>query len=449
MNRIASRAKALILLVLVLVGGVSFFLAEFVSESGNWIVSQGSPHVYNGNNIGCGVVVDRDGTLLLDMTDGRDYSNLSALRKATVHWLGDRYGSISAPALSQYAEAMAGYTLAGGVYSYGDTGSVAELTLSAKMQLAALEAMEGRKGTVAVYNYKTGQLLCAVTTPTYDPDDVPSEALDGMYLNRFTQASYIPGSIFKVVTLAAALEEIPDIEKKTFVCTGSYKIGTEEVICEGAHWEQSLKSAFRNSCNCAFGQIALMLGAEKLEAYVEKFGVVKSVSFDGITTQTGNFCAVGEADLNVAWSAIGQHLDQINPCAYLTFMGAVANDGVVTTPYLVEKITAGGKPAYDAVPRTEGRILSQKTAAILREYLRFNVTDKYGAENFPGLAVGAKTGTAEVGGDRKPNAMLAGIVENEELPLAFIVCVEDGGYGRTTCIPIIARVLEEAQKTLN
>ena len=448
MNRIASRTKALILFVLVLVGGFSFFLAEYVSEGKNWTVHSGSPHVYNGDNISCGIVVDRDSTLLLNMADGRAYSNLPALRKAMVHWLGDRYGSISAPALSHYADAMAGYSLVDGVYSYGQTGSVAELTLSAKLQTVALEAMGDYKGTVAVYNYKTGQLLCAVTTPTYDPDNVPAEALEGMYVNRFTQSSYIPGSIFKVVTLAAALEEFPAITEQTFVCTGSYKIGTEEITCEDPHWEQGLKYAFRNSCNCAFAQIALQLGAEKLEAYVEKFGVIKAVSFDGITTQTGNFCAVGEADLNVAWGAIGQHLDQINPCAFLTFMGAIANDGIMTAPYLVEKISGDGKTVYDAVPRTEGRILSQKTAAILQEYLRNNVTDKYGAENFPGLTVGAKTGTGEVGGDLKPNAMLAGIVEDEEFPLAFIVCVENGGYGRRVCVPIAAKVLEEARKVL-
>ena len=151
MNRIASRTKALILFVLVLVGGFSFFLAEYVSEGKNWTVHSGSPHVYNGDNISCGIVVDRDSTLLLNMADGRAYSNLPALRKAMVHWLGDRYGSISAPALSHYADAMAGYSLVDGVYSYGQTGSVAELTLSAKIQTVALEAMGDYKGTVAVY----------------------------------------------------------------------------------------------------------------------------------------------------------------------------------------------------------------------------------------------------------------------------------------------------------
>lgn len=451
MNRIASRATALILIVAVLLGGFGFFLAEYFAQAEDWVVFPGSPHVYNGGNIGCGVVVDRDGVLLLDLNDGRTYSGAETIRKATVHWLGDRRGSISAPALAHYAGAMLGYDMLNGIYNYGQTGGVAELTLSARVQTAALEAMGEYKGTVAVYNYKTGQLLCAVTTPTYDPDNVPDlteeETLEGMYLNRFIQSVYIPGSIFKIVTLAAALEEDPSIVQQNFPCTGSYQIGTEEITCEDPHWDQTLQEAFCNSCNCAFAQIALQLGAEKLEAYVEKFGVVRSVSFDGIATAEGNYQAVDTGDLNVAWSSIGQYLDQVNPCAFLTFMGAVANGGKTTMPYLVEEISVDGNRTYDAKTRGGERIMSEETAALVQEYLQYNVDHKYGADNFPSMTVGAKTGTAEVAG-KKPNAMLAGFVQDEQFPLAFIVCAEDAGYGKTVCIPVIARVLEAIREEI-
>ncbi len=450
MNRIASRATALILAALLLAGGFVFFLVEYLAKADDWVVFGGSPHVYNGGNIGCGVVVDRDNTLLLNLNDGRVYSNSLPLRQATVHWLGDRYGSISAPALSYYAAEMAGFDRLNGVYNYGQTGGVAELTLSAAMQSAALEAMGEQKGTVAVFNYKTGQLLCAVTTPTYDPDNVPQFAegdtqYEGLYVNRFTQSAYTPGSIFKIVTLAAALETDPQIVNQTFTCTGSHTIGTEEITCEDPHWNQTLKEAFRNSCNCAFAQIALQLGAEKLHHYVEKFGVTDQITFDGITTVAGNFQVLGQADLNVAWSSIGQYLDLVNPCAFMTFMGAVANGGKVVMPYLVEEISVAGNRTYDAKLTMGDTIISKETAAVLQEYLKNNVDTKYGAENFPGLTVGAKTGTGEVDGGKKPNAMLAGYVENEDLPLAFIVCVEDAGYGRSVCVPIISHVLDAAR----
>lgn len=455
MNRIARRAVITLLLGGLLMAGFVFFLCEYIENAGDWVTFAGSPHVYSGGNIGCGVVVDRAGILLLDMNDGRDYSADTLLRKATVHWLGDRRGSVSAPALANYSAEMAGYDLMNGVYSYGQTGGVAELTLDAYVQKVALEAMGDYKGTVAVYNYKTGALLCAVTTPTYDPDNIPdiegdtTGAYDGVYWNRFTQSAYIPGSIFKIVTLAAALETNPDIQNSTFVCTGTYAIGEDEVTCEGAHWEQSLKEAFCNSCNCAFAQIALELGSQTLSRYAEQFQITEGLSFDGITTAGGNFEVLEATPVNVAWSAIGQYKDQVNPCRYLTFVGAIAAGGKGAQPYLVQRITVEKRKTYSARTKTGNRVMSESTAAVLWEYLQNNVEVKYGSENFPGLTVCAKTGTGEVGGDKKPNAMFTGFVADERYPLAFIVAVEDGGYGKTVCVPIAAQVLAACKEALD
>ena len=455
MNRIAGRAGITLLIVLLLLAGVGFFVAEFVTQADQWVIFPGSPHVYHAGNIGCGVAVDRDNILLLDMNEGRKYASVSDIRKATVHWLGDRGGSIYAPALSNYSAQIAGYDLLSGVYNYGNNSGVAELTLSAKVQTAALEALGGYKGTVSVYNYKTGQLLCAVTTPTFDPDNVPdiqgdtTGMYEGVYVNRFIQSGYIPGSIFKIVTMAAALETIPDILQQTFTCNGSYTIGGDEITCEGAHGEQNVRSAFRNSCNCAFAQITLQIGPETMERYVEAFGVTKSIRFDGITTAEGNYEAVGASSVDVGWSGIGQYNDQINPCAFMTFMGAIAGGGKGTLPYLVEEITVGNSTTYSAQKQTGKRIMSASTAETLQEFLRNNVENKYGDDNFPGLTVCAKTGTGEVGGDKKPNAMLAGFAADEEYPLAFVVCVEDGGYGRSVCVPIASKVLASCKEVLD
>jgi len=451
---------ALLVLVLILAGGFVFFLVEYFARSEKWVMDYGSPHVYeeyevneNGEEVKRvvrGVVVDRDGIMLVRIRDGRTYSNFELLRKSTIHWVGGRDSNISAPALTYHSDAMHGYDLFNGSYNYGQNGGTVTMTLSAKMQVAALEALGDYKGTIAVYNYKTGELLCAVTTPTYDPDNVPDFKNDpegiyeGVYWNRFTQSAYIPGSIFKVVTLATALETIPDITTRVFTCTGSYQIGSEEITCEEVHGTQTLKAAFCNSCNCAFAEVALEIGGQVLQEYVEKFGITKEVVFDGISTEKGNFQAANAEDLNVAWSAIGQHLDLINPCAFLTFMGAIANDGIVTTPHLVEQIKVEGNITYDAAASEQNRIMSEKTATIIQEYLQNNVQSKYGVEYFPGLTVGAKTGTGEVGGEQKPNAMLAGYVEDENLPLAFVACVEDAGYGRAVCIPMISKVLAAA-----
>ena len=101
----------------------------------------------------------------------------------------------------------------------------------------------------------------------------------------------------------------------------------------------------------------------------------------------------------------------------------------------------GNTRTYTAKPQKVENTISKNTARIVTEYMRNNVKNKYGDEYFPGLAVCAKTGTAEVGGDKKPNAMLAGFVADGNYPLAFIVCVEDGGYGAKVCLPIASQVL--------
>ena len=453
MNRIARRSTITLLLAILLVVGFSLFVVEFVMEADTWVISPGSPHVYNAANIGTGTVVDRNGNLLLDMADTRSYSTSETLRKSTLHWLGDRDGYISAPILSNYAAEIAGYDMVSGLYAYGDNTGIAKLTLSAEVQNAALEAMGGYSGSVAVYNYKTGELLCAVTTPTYDPDHVPdiagdtTGAYEGVYLNRFVQSVYIPGSIYKIVTLAAALETVEGIEDQTFYCSGTYTIGPDEITCESGHGTQTLQSAFRNSCNCAFGQIAIMVGAENMQRYVEAYGLTEGVAFDGITTAAGNYDVAETAYANLAWSGIGQYTDQVNPCAFLTFMGAIAADGKGVSPYLVEQISVGNNTTYQAATQNRDRIMDADTAQTVSAYLRANVTERYGDWNFPGLSVCAKTGTGEVGDGQKPNAMLAGFVENEAYPLAFIVFVENAGYGANVCIPIAASVLE-ACKTI-
>ena len=156
MNRIAGRSGIALLLVLVLVGGLVFFVGEYFLEADDWINAAGSPHVYNGGNIGCGVVLDREGELLLDISDERTYPESLDLRMSVIHWLGDREGNISAPALPNYSDALSGFDLFNGIYSFSGTGGEAVLTLSAQAQIAAMEALDGYKGTVAVYNYKTG-----------------------------------------------------------------------------------------------------------------------------------------------------------------------------------------------------------------------------------------------------------------------------------------------------
>lgn len=456
MNRVTRRVWIVVLFLLILVGGMGMFLAEYAMHSDEWISFQGSPHVYNKSNLGTGMVYDREGVLLMDSSESRVYASDRTLRKSTVHWLGDRQGNINAGAVASYAGAMAGFDKVNGIYSSTDVPGQAVLTLSSRVQIAAMEALAGRKGTVAVYNYKNGQILCAVTSPNYDPDDPPvitaenESQYEGLYLNRFLQSTYTPGSIFKLVTTAAALDCVEGIEEMTFTCTGKYEytIG-KDVTCEKAHGTNDLRSALAKSCNCCFAQITALVGRDNMTKYVEKFGVIDSVSFDNVSTAKGNYDVSEAIPVELAWSGIGQYTDLINPCAYMRFMGSIAGGGVAAEPYLVKSVTAGDTETYEAKTDKGNRIMSADVAEILEAYMRNNVTSVYGDWNFPGLNVCAKSGTSQQGGEKASNAMFAGFVADEEYPLAFIVVVEGGGYGSSTCVPILSRVLDTCKAVMD
>lgn len=455
MNRVVGRAGILMILVIALTAGTAVFVLDYFANSDDWVMTEGSPHVYTDYSSVSGIITDRDGIVLMDTTDGRVYTDNEALRKSIIHWLGDREGNIYTPTIGHYAAQMTGHSVINGLYVYGNDGGKVTMTLSSKAQIAALEAMGDRKGTVAVYNYKTGQILCAVTTPTYDPDNLPDIAGDtegvweGAYINRFLKGSYIPGSIFKIVTVAAALETIPDIGERTFGCSGVTEYGIDKVTCLKEHGQQNLEEAFLNSCNCAFAEIAGLLGGQTLQEYAEAMGITGKLSFDGVTTTAGSIQAAGEADVMAAWSAIGQHKDQINPCQFLTMVGAIANGGTGAVPHIVESIDGGGWGTYTAQTAYTEQLINPETAQKLQRMMRNNVENYYGDENFPDLTVCAKSGTAEVGGDKTPNAMFTGFVADEEYPLAFIVVVENGGFGRQTCVPILSEVLAACKAVMD
>lgn len=447
MKRMSYRTIFLTVLMAILVLGLGFFTVRYFVRAGDWVTFPGSPHVYQGNNLSAGTVVDRDGTLLLDSTDDRTYSDDAALRQATMHLLGDRYGYISAPVLNEYADQMIGFNPINGLYSLTDTGNTATLTISAQVQKAAQAALAGRKGTIGVYNYKTGEILCAVTSPTYDPDSMPdvendtTGSYDGVYLNRFFQTTYVPGSIFKLVTATAALETIPDILNQTFTCNGTWEVEGDVIHCNGVHGTITLAQALGHSCNVAFGQLAVQVGAETMTEYANRLGITEFLEFDGITTAKGNYDVSDAVKSQLAWSGIGQYTNLINACQYMSFMGAIANGGSAAVPHLMQSVTGGLLTGYEAKTVMTDQLLSTQTASTLADMMHQAVLNHYGAWQFPDLYVCAKSGTAEVGEGTTPHATFAGFIRDDNYPLAFIVIVEHGGSGSATCAPIAGQIL--------
>lgn len=219
--------------------------------------------------------------------------------------------------LNAFADKLTGFDLVNGAFG-AERGSNLYLTLDARYNYEAYRALGGHAGTVAVYNYKTGEILCMVSAPSYDPLNVPknleeNDRYKGAYLNRFLSSAFVPGSVFKTVTLTAALENLPDAETRTWNCTGSVQIGDETITCSGVHGEQTLKEAFAHSCNAAFAQIAEELGADTLRRYTEKAGLTSAYSVDGLLTAKGTFNWDGITAGQLGWAGVGQYHDQVNP----------------------------------------------------------------------------------------------------------------------------------------
>ena len=448
MKKIERRAILCLILAALLTAGLGVFLVKYVLDGGSWASSAFNRHLYNTDGqLASGTVLDRDGDVLSTVVDGeRTYYDNATVRKATLHVVGDLQGNIGTGALNAFADQLTGYNLLNGAFG-AKQGSDLYLTIDARYNYEAYEALGGKSGTVAVYNYKTGEILCLVSAPSYDPLNVPSdletnERYEGAFLNRFLSSTFTPGSVYKTVTLTAAIEKIPDLFSRTWTCEGSIQIGDETIVCSGTHGEQDIGTAFANSCNVAFAQIAQELGASTLESYTKKAGLTDSYSIDGLPTAKGTFDFNGITDGELGWAGVGQYRDLVNPASLMVYMGAIANGGKAAEPYLIEKrVSALGLPSFPHFTHKTGTLISQSTAQTLADMMAANVEKTYGTSRFPNMDICAKSGTAEVGDGKSPHAWFAGFLRNEDAPYAFVVLVENGGGGSSVAGTVAGKVL--------
>lgn len=436
MKKVKTRAVFSLLIALALLLGLGVYIFRFARDGADWASFTANRAVYQNGQLARGTITDRNGVVLARADgDARGYAADADTRMSCLHAVGDFAGNIGAGAIQLFSDELVGYNPVSGVYDPGGEGPVVVLSLDAKLCKAANAALAGRNGAVAVCNYETGEILCMVSSPAYDPESVPSVLPEGAYLNRVTGAAYTPGSVFKIVTLAAAIERIPDLKSRSFWCEGETVVDGQIVHCTASHGAQTAEQAFANSCNCAFAELSLELGGDTLAEYAGRLGMTEQLSLCGSVTAAGKFEKGESGSTALAWSGIGQATDLVCPFAMLRLMSAIAGDGTVQEPTLL----------LDGETK-ETRLLDTETAELLADHLRYNVVYGYGEWNFPGLALCAKTGTAEVG-DGVPHAWFTGFLQDQEHPYAFVVVVEHGGSGIGAAAPVANAVLQEAVKS--
>lgn len=440
MIKLEKRAAICLTLVAVLLAGLILYAVRFVRDGQSWALFYGNQGIYKGGILDSGDIYDINGELLASPADGvLTYNEDPEVRRATVHAVGDPGGNVGTSVMSMLGDKLIGYDLLNGTYRMNGKSPDVTLSLDAQVCKAAYEALEPYKaGCIGIYNYETGELLCMVSTPAFDPENPEGSEPDdatGMYINRFLSSTFPPGSTFKTLTSAAVIETVPDYEEFAFDCDGSTEIDGQDIQCFGVHGHVDFEGALVQSCNGAFGILADRVGAREMKNYVKKCGLTTSYNIDGIHTQKGSFDFPSADPYHLAWAGIGQHNDLVNPCAMMIYMSAIAQDGRGTVPRLIHK--------ENASPKRTGRMIEASTAEKLQEMMKRDVTDSYGEWNFPGLDLYAKTGTAEVK-DHEPTVWFTGFLKNPDAPYAFVCMIEEGGSSSYVAAPTANEALQAA-----
>lgn len=451
MKKITMRAILCLGLAALLALGVLLFVFRFFRDGGDWVSYQANSHMYSQGLPNSGAILDRNSVTLASFREGRwQYHDSSAIRKATLHAVGDKEGKIGVGALNAFADKLTGYNFISGARPIFGGDRKLRLTLDSEVCRVAYEAMNGLKGTIGVYNYKTGEIICMVSSPSYDPTDPPliedgDERYEGAYMNRLLSATFIPGSTFKLVTAAAALETLPDVTARSFTCTGSTVVEGMTITCPQAHGTLGFGQALTASCNCVFGELAVELGGDTMERYCDQVGLTNSYSVNGLHTAPSTFDFHTPALGDLAWSGVGQGKDLVNPCSLMVYMGAIANNGRAAIPQIISAVATKDDLRLSIyLPRRTGRLLETETAQTLAQMMRDNVTNNYGEWNFPGLQIAAKSGTAQSDDKTEANAWFAGFLADSAHPLAFVVLLEGGGSGSGAAASAANRVLQAA-----
>ncbi|MED9820583.1 MAG: penicillin-binding transpeptidase domain-containing protein [Christensenellales bacterium] len=441
---------------------IAYFCYSVYFYGGRWVANPYNPRIASQKRqVVMGTVFDRDGTVLAytDETGARRYNGSPETRRAVSQVVGDSGGKVSTGVDTFHAQYMLGFKASvwerigdalTGTPQHGDNLT---LTVSERLSRYISEKFPaGKRGAVVVMNYRTGEVLAMVSMPQFDPVNMEAALADeaaGALVNRATQGLYPPGSTFKIVTLASALENLPELEDFAFECTGYYPVGHYSVTEAGSHGVQTLSDAFKNSCNTAFAALSQELGYQMLGETAETLGFNQNFMFEDMIVYNSSYPIDDLSPDDLAWSAIGQGRVLTTPMHMALIVSAIANGGVMPEPRLLRAIATPQGGARRLPGRTEGRrVLRADIADRLEKEMVRAVKSGTGtrAALSNGYVVAGKTGSAEVSNDKSihAHAWFVGYITNENAPYAISVLVENGGSGGGVAAPLARKTLQKA-----
>jgi len=361
------------------------------------------------------------------------------------------------------------------------------------LEIAAKEYDVQNRACCVVMNAKTGAILAMATKGDFDPNtpldvsDSVKEYIDGLkadgttdkdgkeltteevqnealqeaqfeqWNNKVISDRYEPGSVFKIITLSAALECNTTTLNDSFYCPGYIEVAGEKIECwkAGGHGQQTLAEAIRNSCNPAFITIGLNMGADNFRKYFAAFGLTEPTGIDlpgeytSIYHDENNF-----REINLASSSFGQTF-KVTPIQLVTAITAAVNGGYLYQPYVVQKvIDSSGSVISETEPVIKRQVISEDTSAIMRELLEGVVSSGSGKNaQVPGYRIGGKTGTSEKldsigenGKEEYVSSFLAFAPADDPQIVMLLLLDEaqmDNPYGSVVAAPVAGAILSE------
>lgn len=346
-----------------------------------------------------------------------------------------------------------------------EPGNSVQLTIDSRIQRAAEQALAGRVGAIVALDPRSGAVLAWASAPTFDNTNIQaaieaanaSGGADTSMYDRATLALYTPGSTFKVLTLASALENGLATLDTTYDSPGRMEIGGADVVSIGerGHGTISLAKAFALSSNTVFGQVADGLGAEKLVATARAFGYGQQLGLDFTTAASVMPNPEEMTEWELAWAGAGQPVGQGHtPGPQATVMqnalmaATIANNGIAMNPYVVSQILA---PDGTVLKTTRGRSLGQAVSTGTAEQVKQAMLDVVqsgtgSAAAIAGVKVAGKTGTAETN-NANANSTFVGFAPYDTPTVAIAVVIEQNAKGEESAAAVGGQVLRAALAT--
>lgn len=330
-------------------------------------------------------------------------------------------------------------------------GCSVQTTLNIDLQSYIYDQLDGFQGAVVVSEPSTGKILALVSNPSFDPEAIVDDweviinDERGPLYARATMGLYPPGSTFKIITALAMYRNMPDWKLYSYECGGELLVDEQVIMCNDhrAHGYMEIEDAFAYSCNGFFGKAGIDMG---WAALVGTASYVKlGNDFDFILDQNTSEMHLSETDVDsmVAQTAMGQGETLVTPFAMNMLTAAIANDGVLYQPYLVQAVTdAKGGVLRSVEPTIWGTVMTRPEADFLENLMR-GVTE-YGTasrlSDYP-YEVYGKTGTAQVGEEEDSHSWFTGYtVKDGKVDIVITILVENGAETKQA-VPLADAIL--------